>query len=210
MIEPLCTVEGIDVFQDPQSFKSGQPGRVHYVADMSVDVDGAEQSYRLDNSIAKGALDDIRYSAGYPDSSWWNVLTRDPKNPDKPFVDENGFCVSRTSYEREGFSTLDRRRYLDALTVPYAVPPGKVRRLCRGVLLGCKAKITDVVNGRSIECVTGDFSGNRIGEASLFAARFFDPTLSARNGDDRKRYLYEYWPGVPAVLNGETFKLIPA
>lgn len=200
----LCVVEGVEVWQDPA------PGnRIHYVADMDVDVDGAPHSYRFDNSQLRGALDDIHASAGYPNGEWWNVLVRDPKEPARPFLDESGFCVSMTSYQREGFSTLDRGRYLDASRIPYAVPPGRVRRLCRGILLGCRAKITDVVADRSIECVCGDFSGNRIGEASLFAARFFDPTLNAFNADERKRYLYEFWPGVPAVIGGETFRLIP-
>src|ERR1041384_788310 len=200
----FCVVQGVEVWQDPPIGAN----RVHYVADMDVDVVGAEHSYRFDNSQLLGALDDIHDSAGYPNDEWWNVLVRDPKEPARPYVDENGFCVSMTSYQREGFSTLDRGRYLDAVRIPYAVPPGRVRRLCRGVLLGCKAKITDVVTDKSIECVCGDFSGNSIGEASLFAARFFDATLSAFWGDERKRYLYEFWPGLPAVVNGETFKLI--
>lgn len=201
----LRVLKGVDIWQDPA------PGnRIHYIADLSVDVDGAEHSYRLDNSYTKGALDDIKHSAGYPNSEWWNVLVRDPGNPERPYVDENGFCVSMTSYQRIGFPALYRARYLDAAKIPYSVPPGSVRSLCRGVLLGCKARITDIVTNNFIECVTGDFSGYSIGEASLAAARFFDPKLSARNGDDRKRYLYEFWPGVPAVINGETFTLIPA
>lgn len=204
----LANIGGVGIIQDPPAGGSG--GRIHFIADLSCDVDGAEHSYRLDNSQLNGALDDIHSSAGYPNHEWWNVLVRDPKEPARPYVDENGFCVSMTSYERVGFSKLDRQRYLDAAKVPYSVAPGKVRRLCRGVLLGCKARITDVVDDRTIDCVCGDLSGNTIGEASLFAARFFDSTLSAFNGDDRRRYLYELWPGVPAVLNGETFKLLPA
>lgn len=201
----LGIFQGISVYQDPA------PGnRIHYISDLSVDVDGAEHSYRLDNMASKGALDDIKNSAGYPNSSWQNVLVRDPKNPNKPYVDENGFCVSMTSYQREGFGSLDRRRYLDADKIPYAVIPGRIRKLCRGVLLGCKARITDTVDDRAIDCVCGDFSGSNIGEASQAAARFFDPALSARNGDDRKRYLFEFFPSQQITIAGETFKLLPA
>lgn len=205
----LCTVRGVPIYQEDDL-------RIHYPADLSVDVDGAREAYRLDNSREKGALDDIVRSAGYPNGSWWNVLARDPSDRDKPFVDANGFCVSMTSYQRakdragNPIPMTDRRRYVDAVKVPYSVPPGRVRALCKGVLLGCLAKITDTLTGKSIECITADFSGNSIGEASVAAAHFFDPRLSARNGDERSIYLYEFWPGTSAVINGETFELQPA
>jgi hypothetical protein len=205
--EPLLRLAGVDVFQDP-----APSNRVHYVADMDVDCDGARTSYRLDNSYKRGALDSIRASAGYPNGQWWNVLVRDPKNANRPFVDPDGFCISMTSYQREQFDVFDRRRYVDALTIPYAVAPGSVRRRCRGVICGCRAKITDTVTDRSIECVTADFSGGNIGEAGMAAATFFDPELSPRNGDGRSRYLYEFFPGVvPSFVDpetGEPFKLI--
>ena len=144
------------------------------------------------------------------DEGWWNVLVPDPHDPRRPFVDKDGFCISMTSYQRYAFEQTDRRRYVNAETVPYAVPPGRVRRLCRGVLLGCQAGITHLPTKRSIDCVTADLSGNSIGEASLAAAQFFDPELSARPGDDRPNYLYEFLPNTPAVINGEQYRLIPA
>jgi hypothetical protein len=197
MSQPLTRVSGVDIFQEGDD-------SIHYVADLSVDVDGSRESYRLDN---KG-LDDIHASAGYPHGDWWNVLVRDPHDRSRPFVDEDGFCVSMTSYQWTQWPAWDRRRYVDAVNVPYSVPPGIVRKLCRGVLLGCASRITNLVTHRSIDCVTADFSGNSIGEASQAAARFFDPALTARNGDDRHRYLYEFFPDKPAVVNGVTYQLI--
>ena len=199
----LCVVRGVNVFQDSDDL------RVFYTADLDVDVDGAEKAYRLDNSRALGALDDIHRSAGFPDGGWPNVLVPDPDDPSTPLVDENGFCISMTSYRRFDFKREDRRRYVDAVTVPYAVPPGKVRTICKGVLLGCQARITHLPTKRSIDCVTADMSGNSIGEASLAAAQFFNPELSARNGDDQPNYLYEFFPGTPAVIGGEQYQLIP-
>jgi len=79
-----------------------------------------------------------------------------------------------TSYRRFDFERTDRRRYVDAVTVPYAVPPGIVRTKCKGVLLGCQARISHLPTGRSIDCVTADTSGSSIGEASLAAAQFFN------------------------------------
>jgi len=206
--EPLlCVVRGVSVFQKPDP---DDDLRVWYTADLDVDVDGAKKAYRLDNSRALGALDDIRASAGWPRGSWPNVLVPDPQDPSRPLVDEDGFCVSMTSYRRFDFDRTDRRRYVDAEIVPYAVPPGIVRQKCRGVLLGCKARITHLPTNRSIDCVTADMSGNSIGEASLAAAVFFNPKLSARAGDDQLNYLYEFWPGTPAVIGEEQYKLIPS
>src|SRR5215467_9463141 len=104
----LCVVAGVRVFQDSDDL------RVFYTADLDVDVDGAEKAYRLDNSRALGALDDIHRSAGFPRGSWQGVLVPDPDDPSSPFVDENGFCVSMTSYQRFDFKRTDRRRYVDA------------------------------------------------------------------------------------------------
>jgi len=176
--------------------------------DLSVDVDGARESYRLDNRQPP-ALDDIHDSAGYPNGSWQNVLVPNPNNPSKPYVDEDGFCVSMTSYQREGFSKTDRRRYVDPMTIPYSVMPGIIRRICRGVVLGCACRITDSRNGNYIDTVLADFSGGNAGECSQAAARKFGPQWSAHNGDERRIYVYEYFPDVPAVIAGETFELKP-
>jgi hypothetical protein len=198
----LTTIQGIEIIQDDDL-------RIHYVADLDDDVDGSERSYRLDND-PKLALDDIHASAGYPHSSWWDVLVRDPENRDKPYVDKNGYCISMTSYQRDGLSFYDRNRYVDAVNVPYSVAPGIIRKLCKGVLLGCASKITRITDGAAIDCVMADFSGYSIGEASDKACNFFDHNLSARNGDSRKIYRYEFWPGTPATIDGVTYRLQPA
>lgn len=204
---PILNVAGVVVFQD-ESDDASNDKRIHFVADLSVDVDGARLSYRLDNN-PRLALDDIHRSAGYPHSSWWNVLVRDPDDPERPYVDADGYCVSMTSYTRDGYDSLDRRKYLDAATIPYLVLPGAVRSRCRGTILGCKARLTDIRTFRYIDCICGDFSGYSIGEASLAAAQFFDKTLSARNGDEHKHYLYEFWPDRGITIDGESFPLRP-
>lgn len=202
----LHVIKGVEIYQDPVDAK--WPNRIHFIADLSVDVDGARHSYRLDNDHRK-ALDDIHASAGYPHSSWQNVLVPDPNNPDRPFVDEEGYCVSMTSYQREGFGHTDRRRYVDAVEVAYSVLPGIIRKRCRGIVCGCSGRITDVRNGHYVDTVCADFSGYSVGEASQRAAQTFGPQWSARNGDDRRIYLYEFFPDVPAVINGEVFELKP-
>ena len=197
----LKTIQGVNVYQDEDK-------RIHYVADMSVDVDGAHHSYRLDNKRPP-ALDDIHASAGYPNGSWHNVLVRDPRDSSKPYVDSEGFCVSMTSYYREDFPYTDRKRWIDAETVPYMVLPGSIRKACRGIALGCKARMTRTTDGLIVDGVYADSSGSNIGEASVAAAKIYGDQWNAGNGDERKIYQYEFWPDTIAVVCGETFRLIP-
>ncbi len=197
----LKIIQGVSVFQDDDK-------RIHYIADMDCDVDGAKHSYRLDNKRPP-ALDDIHASAGYPNGSWQNVLVPDVLDPLKPFVDTEGFCVSMTSYWREGFTKHDRRRWVDAEAVPYMVLPGSIRQACKGVVLGCKARMTRTTDGLFVDGVYADSSGSNIGECSVAAAKVFGEQWSASNGDERKIYEYQFWPDDPALVNGEQFRLIP-
>ncbi len=201
MSKLLKTIQGVNVYQDEDK-------RIHYIADMSVDVDGAKHSYRLDNRKPP-ALDDIHASAGYPNGSWQNVLVRDPKNPHVPYVDMEGFCVSMTSYYREDFPYTDRHRWVDAEAISYMVLPGIIRQLCRGVALGCRSRLTRTTDGIFEEGVYADSSGSNIGECSLHTTHRFGSQWNANNGDERAIYLYEFFPDVPALVNGEQFRLIP-
>lgn len=199
----LGTVDGVDIFQELES----PDLRVFYTADLDVDVDGALHAYRLDNNSAL-ALDDIHKSAGYPNGNWWNVLVPDPQHRSRPYVDPEGFCVSMTAYFWEGYEDTDRRTWVDALSVPYAVAPSLVRALCKGVLLGSAARVTRTTDNRSIDCVCGDLSGSNIGEASQKAAEHFG-TWTARCGDERRIYLYEFFPGRSAIIDGVAYNTIP-
>ncbi len=202
MSKLLKTIQGVNVYQDDDK-------RIHYIADMDCDVDGAKHSYRLDNRKPP-ALDDIHASAGYPNGSWRNVLVADPADHSRPYVDPEGFCVSMTSYWREGnLFLIDRKRWVDAEAVPYMVLPGSIRQLCRGVALGCRARMTRTTDGVFEEGVYADSSGSNIGECSLKSAHRFGSQWNANNGDERAIYLYEFFPDVPAMVNGEQFRLIP-
>ena len=210
----LAIMQGVRVFQDEAGdiHEDARPKRIHYVADLSVDVDGAEKSYRLDNKRPP-ALDDIRASAGWNHGTWWNVLVRNSENPSMPYVDENGFCISKTSYLRPQFAETDRRRYVDPLTIPYSVLPGKIRELCNGVVLGARARITRTTDGAFVDTVYADSSGYNIGEAGILAAKRFGEQWNANNGDERKIYLYEFFPDEPPLfpdpITGEPFRLVP-
>lgn len=216
-MKDLKTFHGVVVHQDEEGdtmddmptpqHGAPRPKRIHYIADLSVDVDGHPHSYRLDNHQPPG-LDDIHESAGWPSGSWWNVLVRDPNNLGKPFVDAEGFCVSMTSYQRQSYPRNDRRRYVDPEQIAYSVLPGAIRKMCAGVALGCAARITRITDKLTIPTVYADSSGGSIGEAGWKAARAFG-SWNAHNGDERQIYLYEFFPDTPADIDGELFKLIP-
>jgi len=82
-----------------------------------------------------------------------------------------------------------------------------VRRKAQGVVIGCRARAT--YKGASVDAVVADISGaDDIGELSIAAAKalnFENP--SPRNGGVGSGVLFEFWPGQPATVNGETYVL---
>lgn len=100
-------------------------------------------------------------------------------------------------------------RALDAETVPFIVLPPEIIGALAPQFLGAKARITNLSNGRSCECVVGDVGPRRkLGEASPAAARAVGISDNPNTGgEDAPRVLYEVWPGIPAVVNGVAYEL---
>jgi len=110
--------------------------------------------------------------------------------------------VSATSYEHKGFSRGDPRRYVDANSVFYFVLPSHWRAQAKGVVLGCRGRVTDTKTGKTLDCVVADFgpkAESKLGEASIATARYFGIPSSPKNGGtDTKRFIYQFWPDQPA------------
>ena len=198
----LCTLQGVEVRQE-------QDGRVHFVADADIDADGGYHAYHPDN---KSGLDDLR-NAGQP-GNWYGIVT-DARG--RPIVQQigdpaPGFYVSPTSYEWPQFPKDNPRRYVNAETVPFIVVEGFIRRRAKGIVLGCKARVTDTRTGRSVDAVVADMGPLlKIGELSVSAAVALGIPSSPRTGGISQHVIaYELWPGVPAVVNGVTYRLLPA
>ncbi len=185
-------------------------GRVHFKGDLDIDADGAYRAYHPDN---RSGLDDLRNA--HTGSDWYGCVTRHGspviQGPDDPAP---GFYVSATSLhlahdDGSQRDETDPRRYVDAESVPFIVVPPQIIRGVAGVVLGCKARITDTRTGRSVECVVAD-SGPRSkdGEASIAAAKALGINASAlTGGEDDPVFLYELWPGIAAEVNGITYPL---
>jgi hypothetical protein len=188
-------------------------GRVHFKGDLDIDADGAYRAYHPDNH---SGLDDLR-NARDGQGGWCGVVTAHGKPVVQGAQDPApGFYVSTTSLSlphADGTprAAADPRRYVDAESVPFIVVPPIIPQSVRGIVLGCKARITDTRTGKSVDCVVADVGPRtRDGEASIAAAKVLGIPSSARSGgEDAPVFLYELWPGTAAVVNGVTYPLQP-
>lgn len=143
-------------------------------------------------------------NAGGP-GNWYGVVTDNGQSNGKPVIQKKehpmpGAFVSATSYEKSGFSRGDPARYVDANKIIYIVLPGHWRAEAKGIVLGCKAKVTDIKTKKTVDAVVVDFGPKaKIGEASIACAKFFGIPSSPKNGGtEEKRFIYQFWPGVAA------------
>lgn len=195
----LATIEGVPVHWDGS--------RLSWTSGANIDADGSPRAYGPNNTGL-----DWTANAGQP-GNWYGVATDHKGNPviqghDDPYP---GMYVSTTAYERSGFDPHSPARYLDSEKVPYVVIPGKLRKKVPGIVLGCKAVVTNLKTNVTVEAVVGDVGpSNKIGELSIKAAELLGiPSGPKNGGTDKPILFYEVFPGVPAAVNGETFRLIP-
>lgn len=183
--------------------------RICVTADGDIDADGAYHAYHPQSQKGLDAL----ANAGHP-GNWWGIAT---DRNGKPFIQQPGdpapgFYVSTTSYQWPDFARDNPRKYLDSESIPFIVVENYIRNRGKGVVLGCKARVTNLRNGRSVDCVVGDMGPLiKIGELSIAAAVAIGLNGNPRSGGvDDPILKYELWPDVPAIVNGVTYDLIRA
>jgi hypothetical protein len=117
-----------------------------------------------------------------------------------------------TSLVREKKRYQDPRRYIDSEEVPFVVIPSPLLHMVAPIFLGCKAMAINSANGRSCNAVCADIGpASHLGEGSIALAKKLGIPSSPKNGGIERRVInYTLWPGVPAVVNGETFVLQPS
>jgi hypothetical protein len=77
--------------------------------------------------------------------------------------------------------------------------------------MGCHARVTNMQTGVVSEAVVGDIGPqDKTGECAYCLAKVLNPWITYNTGDDELIYLYELWPGKPAVVDGEKYDLEPA
>jgi len=187
---------------------------------MTIDADGANGQtggvpvYATKN-FTPAPLDFLA-NAGGP-GNWFGVVTDTGEKDGTPVKQKAsgpapGAFVSATSYRWPELARIDPLAYVDAASVPYIVLPSHWRRLAVGVVLGCKATVKDIKTGKVLNAAgVLDFGPRaKVGEASIACAQFFDVPASPKNGGtSEKRFIYTFFPGVPAVINGITYQLQP-
>ena len=189
-------------------------------AGMQIDADGANgQTGGVPVYAPQGftpAPLDFLANAGGP-GDWFGVVTDTGEDDGTP-VKQNasgpapGAFVSATSYRWPELARIDPLAYVDAASVPYIVLPSHWRQEAIGVVLGCKATVEDTKTGKILEAAgVLDFGPRtKLGEASVACAEFFGIPSSAKDGGtSEKRFIYTFFPGIPAVINGVTYQLQP-
>ncbi len=180
---------------------------------MRIDGDGAngQSSFPVYAPVGMPSLDYLANAGSGGD--WYGVVTENGK----PVVQKSwdpapGAYVSATSYQHADRARTDPRAYVDANTVVYIVVPSHWRNQAKGVVLGCRATVLDTKTGRVVEAGVFDFGPKKsLGEGSIACAKLFGIPSSPKNGGtEEKRFVYSFWPGIPAVVGGVTYRLIPA
>jgi hypothetical protein len=173
-------------------------------AGMMIDADGANgQTGGVPVYAPKGFTPtplDFLANAGEP-GNWFGVVTDSGKSSGNPVKQSAsgpapGAFVSATSYRWPTLARIDPLAYVDAASVPYIVLPGHWRAQAVGVVLGCKATIKDTKTGKIL-----DAAG---------VLDFGVPSSPKSGGTSEKRFIYTFFPGIPAVINGVTYQLQPA
>jgi hypothetical protein len=99
--------------------------------------------------------------------------------------------------------------------VPFVVVPPMIIKGVAGVVMGCRAVVTNTKNNKSVEAVVADGGpSNKLGEISLACAKAIGvpagegATHPANSGGvDAHIIQYRLFPGVAAVVNGVTYPL---
>ena len=206
---------------------------VTYIAGAQLDGDGANGQFGGAPCYAPpsfgGKTLDVLANAGHP-GNWFGVVTDTGEADGTPIVQGPsdpcpGAHVSATSLHLPGrdgkpLPHSSPLRYVDAATVPYVVVPPMIVKGVAGVVMGCRAVVTNTLNGKSVEAVVADGGGaNRLGEISLACALAIGvpvnmssahPANSGGIAADRHVIRYRLFPGVAATVNGVTYPLQPS
>jgi len=94
----------------------------------------------------------------------------------------------------------------------FVVTPPQLRTGVPPIVIGCLARVTNLRHPERWHfAVTGDVGPpNKTGECSYKLAKTLNPQITHNSGDGNRIYLYEFWPGIAAVVDGKTYRLQPA
>lgn len=78
-----------------------------------------------------------------------------------------------------------------------------------GIVMGCQARVVDVIAGLISPAVAWDVGPDtKFGEATTALAKFFNVPSSPRTGGTTvPRFFYQFWPGQAAQVLGKQYQL---
>jgi hypothetical protein len=195
----LLKISGIPVYWIDETY-------IEYTGEMTSCADGSPRCYGP-NGCSPAPLDYLG-NAGSPETGWWGISCNSSGVPyvqkagNKPKWPYPSLYVSCTAYGFPEYPEDDCRRWVNAETVAFSVIPSSVRMAVEPQFLGCRATILDKKNDKELECVCAEIGpSTHMGEASMKACQYFglNPDPKAGGSSDKKRWIYRFWPGDPAV-----------
>lgn len=193
-------------------------GEAWYLADGDIDADGAngQKSGRGAYHPRDIGLDWLA-NAGYPNrpDNYKDILvlghngTPIIQGPEDPAP---GYFISKTSYRFPDKLLSDPKAYLDAETVDFIVVSPRLQNGVAGVVLGCRARVTNTRTGKAWDCIVGDIGPrNKIGELSISLAKKLGIDPSPKDGGTDELILkYQVWPGQHGSIDGQLLALLTA
>lgn len=170
--------KGIKILRIPNS-----TAYFYVTSNIAIDADGAPNAYHPDD-IGLDAL----ANAWFPDGDWKSVLVVDPDDASKPFIQPSGefagYFLSMTSLHSR-LPDTDAHRYVDALTTPYIVFPGKFYHIRGTGIYGDFAVVRNLSNGKQTSAIVADggMPDTALGEVSIsLAERLGGHNVNPRTG----------------------------
>jgi hypothetical protein len=144
-------------------------------------------------------------------ADWWKSIAIVGKDGN-PLVLPNGVIPTKTAYKFPGKDDDDPAAYVDSETVAYMVVPPVIIQKTRGVVKGCRCRVTNLQDGRvSLGIVADVGPRTKVGEVSIQMARELGIPSSPRTGGISKPVIqYELWPGEPGNICGAVVTLMRA
>jgi hypothetical protein len=99
--------------------------------------------------------------------------------------------------------------YVNSRTERGIVVPGRFALAVPGIVIGCKAQVTDVLFGITSPAVVHDIGpDDKFGEATIALADFFGINSNPISGGTHQaRFFYRIWTDVPSQANGISYPL---
>jgi hypothetical protein len=215
----IGTIKGNDIIEQDD-------GSVTFFAGATLNGNGANGQFGGSPCYAPSSYNgptlNVIGNAGHP-GNWLGVITDNGEITGTPIMQKAGdpcvgAYVSATSLHLPGkdgkaLPASSPYKYVDSATIPFIVVPPMIIHGVVGIVMGCRAVVTNSETGQTTEAVVaGGGPKNHLGEISVACARAIGvPTggTQAANGGGAASptIKYQLFPGKAAVVNGVTYPL---